>query len=182
GKGISIMFPTQPTQTAARGNAALLSEVETISDSIGYSDLTDVLTASTPVQYAAIENPRGEFIVPTIASSASAIADKAAATTFPPTTGSWYNVSMVNADGPGDYPLATFAYLFVYRAVDQGFEPSLQKAQVIVQWLDWTLTTGQTYSNSGDLYYVPLPPAVIAIDNTGIQSMTFNGESIPSCN
>jgi len=183
GKGISISWPSAPSQVGIKGNSALLTEVQTTSDSIGYSDLTDVLTATKAIQYAAVENPKGNFIVPDAANTASAIADKSATTTFPASDGNWYNVSMVNAQGTGDYPLATFAYLFVYQNVTDGFEPSLLKAQVLVQWLNWVLTTGQTYANSTalELYYVPLPAALLTIDNAGVQSMTFNGAAIPSC-
>jgi phosphate transport system substrate-binding protein len=183
GKGISISWPSAPDQVAIKGNSALLSEVETTPDAIGYSDLTDVLTASTTLQYAAVQNPKGDFVVPTLASTASAIADKSATTTFPASTGNWYNVSMVNAEGTGDYPLATFAFMFVYQNLSAGYEPSLSKSQVLLQWLDWVLTTGQTYANdtSRNLYYVPLPSALVTIDQAGVQSMTFNGAAIPSC-
>jgi phosphate transport system substrate-binding protein len=181
GQGISISWPKAPTQVAAKGNSAVLSTVETTANSIGYSDLTDVLTAKTTVQYAAVENPKGNFIAPNLTNTASAIADKSATTTFPSATGNWSSVSLVNAQGAGDYPLATFAYMFVYQAVDKGYEPSASKAGVLVQWLNWVVTTGQTYSNAPDLYYVALPSAIVSIDQAGIQSMTFNGASIPSC-
>ncbi|MGA8302527.1 MAG: phosphate ABC transporter substrate-binding protein PstS [Thermoplasmata archaeon] len=181
GEGISISWPSAPDQLAEKGNALVLSTVQSTADSIGYSDLTDVLTASTATQYAAIQNPAGNFIVPTLADSASAIADKATSTTFPASGGNWYSISMVNAQGVGDYPLATFAYLFVYQNVSAGYEPTLTKAQVLVQWLDWVVTTGQTYSNAPNLYYVALPAAVVAVDQAGIQTMTFNGATIPAC-
>jgi phosphate transport system substrate-binding protein len=183
GKGISISWPSAPSQVGIKGNSALLKEVQGTADAIGYSDLTDVLTATTAVQYAAVENPKGNFVAPTLASTASAIADKSATTTFPASNGNWYNVSMVNAQGTGDYPLATFAFLFVYQNLSAGYEPTLTKSQVLVQWLDWVLSTGQTYANdtSLDLYYVPLPVALVTIDQTGVQSMTFNGAAIPSC-
>ena len=181
GKGIAVSWPKAPTQTAVKGNSAVLSTVETTADTIGYSDLTDVLLAKTPPQYAAVQNPKGNFIVPTLASTASAIADKTATTTFPASTGNWYDVSMVNAQGTTDYPLATFIYMYVYQEANAGFQPSLTKAQVLVQWLDWALSAGQTYSNATGLFYVALPPAVVAVDNAGIQTMTFNGKAIPAC-
>jgi phosphate transport system substrate-binding protein len=180
GKGISISWPSAPTQTAAKGNTAVLTTVEKTTDSIGYSDLTDVLQSATPPQYAAVENPMGTFVVPTIATTASAIADKSASTTFPNSSASWYNVSMVNAQGASDYPLATFLYMFVYKATNAGFEPSLGKAQALVQWLNWTLTSGQSYANADGLYYVALPSSVVSIDQAGVQSMTFNGAPITS--
>ncbi|MGA9839031.1 MAG: phosphate ABC transporter substrate-binding protein PstS [Thermoplasmata archaeon] len=181
GQGISISWPSAPMQTAAKGNSAVLSTVETTTYSIGYSDLTDLLLASTPPGYAAVQNPKGTFVVPTLASTASAISDKTATTALPASDGSWFNVSMVNAQGTEDYPLATFIYLYVYQAADKGYAPTLDKAQVLVQFVSWAITVGQTYSNSTGLYYVALPAAVVAIDQAGIQTMTFNGEAIPAC-
>jgi len=186
GKGISISFPSAPKQTAAKGNSLVLSTVATTSNSIGYSDLTDVLTyTKSVVQYAAIQNPATHYVVPTLADTASAIADKVASIAhFPTSTGDWFNVSMVNANGSGDYPLATFVYMFVYQATDQGFTPSKSRSQVLVQWLDWALSTGQTLANETtptQLYYAALPASIVALDRAGIASMTFSGGAIPSC-
>lgn len=186
GKGISVDFPALAGAIAAKGNSLVLSTVATTSYAIGYSDLTDVLTyTKSVVQYAAIENPAGHYIVPTLANTASAIADKVASTgTFPTSTGNWYNVSMVNAAGTTDYPLATFVYLFVYQNTSNGYDPSSAKSQVIVQWLDWVLSTGQTLANEtspSQLYYTALPASILAIDATGIQTMSYNGAVIPAC-
>jgi phosphate ABC transporter phosphate-binding protein len=186
GKGISVDFPPLPGAIAANGNSLVLRTVATTSYAIGYSDLTDVLTyTKSVVQYAAIGNPAGHYVVPTLANTASAIADKVASTgTFPTSTGNWYNVSMVNAGGTADYPLATFVYLFVYQNTGNGYDPSLTKSQVIVQWLDWALSTGQTLANEtspSQLYYTALPASILTIDATGIQTMTYNGALIPAC-
>ncbi|MFZ0892175.1 MAG: phosphate ABC transporter substrate-binding protein PstS [Thermoplasmata archaeon] len=183
GKSLSPNWPSAPDQTAASSNSVLLTTVEMTSNSIGYSDLTDVLASgSSSLGYAAIQNPAHYFIVPTVANTVSAIDDKFANLTKVPTsTGSWYNVSMVNANGTVDYPLATFAYMYVYQATNIGFEPSLEKSQVLLQWVDWVLSTGQTYTNAGEEFYAVLPSALIAVDQAGIATMTYNGAAIPAC-
>jgi phosphate transport system substrate-binding protein len=185
GKGISISFPTAPKQTAEKGNALMISTVTANPDSIGYSDLTDVLTSASPPQYAAIQNPAEHYIVPTIANTVSAIVDKVQSLLkVPASAGDWFNVSMVKANGSSDYPIATFIYMFVYQQTEKGFSPTLAKSQVLVQWLHWTLTTGQGLANESQpaqLYYAPLPASILAVDNAGIQTMTFNGAAIPAC-
>jgi phosphate transport system substrate-binding protein len=184
GQGLSVKFPAAAKQTAQSSNSALLNIVATTSDTIGYSDLTDVLNLdSTTLGYAAIQNPMGNFITPTLADTTSAIADKVATMSSLPTSAqSWFNVSMINAKGTGDYPLATFIYLYVYQATNAGFAPSLQKSQVLVQWLDWVVsaTEGQSYASGANLYYPALPTSVLQNDMTGIGTMTYNGASIPS--
>ncbi|HTT34875.1 MAG TPA: phosphate ABC transporter substrate-binding protein PstS [Thermoplasmata archaeon] len=179
GKGTSVSFPKAPTQVGEKGNSALLTYVQTTADTIGYSDLTDVLTASTATNYAAVLNPTGNYILPNLTNTAAAIADRSAVTTFPSALGNWSQVSMVNAAGAQDYPLATFAYFFVYQAADQGFAPSLAKTQVLVDWLNWVLTAGQ--SDATGLSYVPLASAVVHISQAGVQTMTYGGANIPSC-
>ncbi|MGA8711256.1 MAG: phosphate ABC transporter substrate-binding protein PstS [Thermoplasmata archaeon] len=190
GKGISVDFSkyAPPSETAVKGNSLVLSTVAKTSYAIGYSDLTDVLTYSTTVQYAGVLNPLGNYVVPTIANTASAISDKVASLASIPAssdTKDWFNVSMVNARGATDYPLATFVYLYVYQDTSQGYEPTLTKSQVIVQWLDYILSpgaqamTGET--SPAQLYYTALPAAVVSVDQTGISTMTFNGAAIPAC-
>jgi phosphate transport system substrate-binding protein len=151
GKGISISFPSAPKQTAEKGNSLMISTVAANPDSIGYSDLTDVLASASQIQYASVQNPSGHFVVPTLANTISAIDDKVSNLTnlheIPTSAGDWFNVSMVNANGSADYPIATFIYMFVYQATDHGFAPTLAKSEVLVQWLEWTLTTGQAMAD-----------------------------------
>jgi phosphate transport system substrate-binding protein len=186
GQGLLPAWPKAPAQTGVKGNALVLSTVGGTAYTIGYSDLTDTLTYTASVlQYAAIENPAGNFIVPTLANTASAINDKLTTTTLPnSTSANWYNLSMVNADGSMDYPAATFIYLYVYQATDKGLTPSLTRSEVIVNWLSYILSpTAQALANSAaqELYYVPLPASVVSVDNAGIQTMTFDGAPIAAC-
>jgi len=188
GKGISVNFPHVAAETAVKGNSLLISTVAKTSYAIGYSDLTDVLTYSTPLQYAGIENPSGHYIVPTIANTESAIHDKVASLAGLPAstdTKDWFNVSMVNANGATDYPLATFVYLYVYQAAGAGFSPTLEKSQVIVQWIHYVLSPGaQALANEttpAQLYYAALPSAVVQVDEAGVSTMTYNVATIPAC-
>jgi phosphate transport system substrate-binding protein len=188
GKGISVKFPPIAAEQAVKGNSLVISTVAKTSDSIGYSDLTDVLTYPTPLQYAAIQNPKTNFIVPTIANTASAIADQVGnLTSIPASTDAkdWFNISMVNAPGTTDYPLATLVYMFVYQNTTAGFTPSLERSQNLVQWLHYVLSsTAQAMADEtspSQLYYTALPAAIISVDEAGIQTMTFNGAGIPAC-
>lgn len=180
GEGISVSFPASANPEGIHGNSALLTYVATTPYAIGYSDLTDVLAASAPPSYAAVLNPAGHFIVPSEASAQSAVDDGAAATQFPPSTGNWYNVSLVDASGPSDYPLATLIYAFAYVATDHGFAPSSAKSEVLVGWFHWIITEGQASASANE--YVPLPASLVAIDEAGLSAMTFNGAPIPICN
>lgn len=193
GQGISVSFPHVALETAVKGNSALITTVTKTTGAIGYSDLTDTLSTAG-LQYAAVQNPTGNYIVPNVTNTESALVDKLATVSSLPASddaGAWYNISMVNAPGKSDYPLATFVYLYVYQAADKGYpgpngEPVTQvRAQIVVQWVHYLLSSsGQAVvdeSSPTQLYYAPLPAAVISADQAGLQSMTYNGAAIPAC-
>ena len=193
GKGLTVNFAQfkNATQTAEKGNSLMLSTVAGLPGAIGYTDLTDTLTYKTPLSYGAIENPSHNFIVPSVLNTVSAIDDKIAASPgLPTSTASWYNVSMVNAPGASDYPLATLVYTYVYQSGSEltpapgATAPTIQKAEMLVYWLNWILSTGQKMTNETTptpLYYAALPASLISIDTAGIKTMTFNGAAIPAC-
>jgi phosphate transport system substrate-binding protein len=183
GKSASPSWPSKPTQNGESSNAALLTYVNSTSGSIGYSDLTDFLTLDSAVMGdAAVKNPAGSYVVPTLANTESAITDKLGSMTkLPTSTGNWYNVSMVNANGTGDYPLATFAYMYVYQNTAAGYSPSQERAEVLLQWIDWLLTSGQTAASGPNLYYAALPAAIVTIDQAGVSTMTYNSAAVTSC-
>jgi phosphate transport system substrate-binding protein len=178
GEAISVSWPKAPTQDSVKGNSLLLSTVQSTSYSIGYSDLTDTL-AIPGLAYAKLLNPTGNYILPTPANAAAAIGNLSKTTSFPTAAGNWNGVTMINSPGSYDYPAATFIYLFVFQKADQGFSPSLDKTQALIQFVNWTLTEGQ--ADTGALYYASLPSQVIANDQTGLASITYNGAAVPAC-
>jgi phosphate transport system substrate-binding protein len=166
---------TWPTGYGAKGNAGVTQTVKSTQDAIGYVDINYALTNG--VAFGAVQNPTGNFIVANVSNIASAIKD--VNPTLPNGSGDWYNVSVINAPGAGDYPIATFTYLFVYKDLGTAYGTSytLTKAEALVDWLKWCVTTGQNYA--AEYYYVPLSSAVVSADLTTINSVTYNGATIP---
>jgi phosphate transport system substrate-binding protein len=58
--------------TGAAKNAGIVTTVKGLANSISYADLADVTTAGIP--FAAIQNPTGKFVKPTVAASARFLA------------------------------------------------------------------------------------------------------------
>jgi phosphate transport system substrate-binding protein len=171
-------WPTISNSIAESKNSGVLSYVQSTPYTIGYVDLTDTL--NTPgMQYAKILNPAGLFILPNLADTESAITNMSKTITFPASTGDWSGISLVNSPGRGDYPLVTFAYFFVYQSMSAGYSPTLLKSEVLLQWLNWVLTTGQ--GDTATNYYSPLPASVVSIDQAGLATATYNGAALPSC-
>jgi phosphate transport system substrate-binding protein len=180
GEGISVAWPTLSTETAKSGNSGIYKYVAATPYTFSYVDLTDVL--NNQIQYASVLNPSGDYITPNLADSASAVADMSAKITFPAVSGgNWNNVSLVNSPDAADYPLVTFSYAFVYQTLEVGYQPSVAKAQAIAQFLGWVINESGGQSDAASLYYVNLPSAVLALDATGLSTLTFNGAAIPAC-
>ncbi|MCI4358559.1 MAG: phosphate ABC transporter substrate-binding protein PstS [Thermoplasmata archaeon] len=177
GTGLQPSWPSSPEQHAEQGNSKVVQYVAATPYSVGYADLTDVL--GTPgLQYARMENPAQNFVLPTALDTASAIADRSRNTTFPSASGSWSNISMVNSPAPGDYPLATLSYFLTFQTAELGLHSSLARTDAIQQWLHWVLQAGQALS--GGLDYATLPSNLVALDEAAIGTITFDGNTV-SC-
>ncbi|MCI4348087.1 MAG: phosphate ABC transporter substrate-binding protein PstS, partial [Thermoplasmata archaeon] len=106
-------WPKTPLGGGEKGSSGIAGTVKQTLDSIGYVDLG--YAANNQISYAAIQNPAGKNVVPTANNTATAISDILATTTLPAGTASWAAVSMINAPGTKDYPIATFSYLLFYQ-------------------------------------------------------------------
>jgi len=158
----------------AKGSSAVATTVQTTADSIGYVDLEYALANS--ISYGKVQNPSGNYIHPNINNTASALAD--ANVQIPAGSGNWSAVSFVNAPGAGDYPITSYTYVLVYQSlpIAGGVTNSLQRAQALVNFLEWMITSGQ--SDNAGLYYVAIPANILAIDQASIHSITYSGQPV----
>ncbi|MGN6560199.1 MAG: phosphate ABC transporter substrate-binding protein PstS [Candidatus Nitrosocosmicus sp.] len=161
-----------PTGIGAPGNEGVAASIGSSKYSIGYVELAYALT--TKMNYASLQNKEGNFVLPSINSTMAAV--DAAAPTLPKGTEPWTSVSLTNAPGKGSYPISSFTYIVLYK--DLSTNPSIdsQKAKSIVNFLSWAITDGQKFSTK--LGYVPLPSAVVKIDQQTLGSLTFKGAAI----
>jgi len=166
-----------PTGTGATGNPGVANFVNATTYSIGYVELAYVITHALTV--ANVKNPAGNYIFPTEASTASAVADSSS--NLPPAAGDWSAVSLLNAPGANDYPIASFTYFLVYKELNvvptMNMADNIQAA-VLKDFLNYCVTTGQSFGPS--LGFVPLPSSVVSIAQTGINSITFTHVSTPT--
>lgn len=156
----------------AAGNEGVAGVVKGTEYTVGYVELAYALQNN--MSYAFIQNKEGNFIEPTLDSTIAAV--NAIAPTLPKGDQSWENVSLLNAPGADSYPIASFSYLLVYK--DLSVLPSMDKtkAQALVDFLWWAVHDGQGYAPK--LQYVPLPQAVVTINEETIKSITFNGQTL----
>jgi len=178
GYGTLPAWPKTPLGAGEKGSSGIAGFVKETSNSIGYVDLG--YAADNEIAYAAVQNPSAKNIVPTANNTAQSISDILATTTLPAGSASWATVSMINAPGAGDYPIATFSYMLFYQAADTNTViANAADASSFVNFLNWTINQGQAYS--GQLLYIPLPNSVVTADEATLASMTFDSKAVTAC-
>ena len=175
-------WPSTPLGGGEKGSSGIAGTVKETPYSLGYVDLG--YATENVISYAAVQNPTGKNIIPTVSDAGSAITDILAESGYALPLGneSWSSVSMIDAPGAGDYPITTFSYMLFYQeSTKNPTITSLGDAEAFVNFLNWTVSKSGGQSFSGELYYVPLPASVVTADQATIASMTYNGGAIPTC-
>jgi len=161
-----------PVGLGANGNAGVAGVVQGTTYTIGYVELAYALSNSMTV--ASVQNNAGNWILPTLASSAAAAT---AVSNLPAGSGNWSKVNLLNQPGANTYPIVTFSYVIVYKDLSTNPDLNVNSAGALVKFLYWAVNTGQGQAQA--LSYVPLPANVVAIDVATIQSLTFGTTSLP---
>ncbi len=153
-------------------SGGVAGSVATTDNSIGYMELSYALQSN--LAYAAIQNPAGNWILPS-ADSARA-ADEQLKTALPNGEGDWSDINLLNEPGTDAYPLVTFTYIIVYRELNVVPYMDLEKAKALVGFLWYISHDGQSLGSA--LQYVPLTSDVVAINEQSIRSITFAGNAL----
>ncbi len=170
GKGTSVPWPIGLGEP---GNEGVAGTIRTTPYSTGYVELAYALKNS--MAYASIKNKAGNYIEPTLASTQASLNTVG---TLPNGDQSWSSVTLLDSSDPQAYPIASFSYLLVYKELNVVPGMTLEKAKVLVAYLWFVIHYGQSIAPS--LEYVPLPSSVISVDETTVESITFNGQNMLS--
>jgi phosphate transport system substrate-binding protein len=143
-----------PVGAAADGNEGVAELVAKTPDSIGYVEF--IYALQSHLSYGAVRNAAGRFVQADLTSL------PAAAATFKPAQPDDLRGSITNAPGAQAYPIAAFTYFVVPEEFGDA-----TKANNMIAFLRWALTSGQKQSAS--LGYAALPDAVAhqAIESLG---------------
>ncbi len=160
GKGTSVNWPVGLGGKGNDGVAGLIKQTE---GSIGYIELA--FAVQNKIAYANMKNKAGNIVEATFASVSAAA--EGASKNMP----SDLRVSITNADGKNSYPISGFTWLLVYKNMKDE-----AKANSLVKFLKWAMGKGQSFAT--DLYYAPLPKAVIKLCEKNIATITANSKKI----
>lgn len=171
GFGTSVEWPVG---VGAPGNEGVANTVKTTFNAIGYVELAYALT--TGMNYAAVQNQAGNFVVASLESTSLAVGEAAA--TLPAGNESWNGVHILNAPGENSYPIASFTYLLLYQELSTTPTiDSFEKAQALLNFIAWAVSPeGQVFAE--ELSYVPLPPEVYELNLETLRGLTYNGEPV----
>ena len=171
GQGKTVPWPVG---TGGSGNAGVANIVKTTPYAIGYVELAYVF--QNKMTYAFVQNADGSsFVEPTLDTVAADAA--AAGGNLPAADGDWSQVSIVNQPGSNSYPISTLTYIMVYKDLSTVTGETQDKANEVLNFLNYVIHDGQQYS--AGLLYVPLPDQIKKIDEAGLAQVTFNGGAVP---
>jgi phosphate ABC transporter phosphate-binding protein len=165
--------PNWPVGIGAQGNSGVAGKIQTTPDSIGYVELA--YTVQNNMKVAQIKNHDGQWVTPSLATTAAAAM---AFATPPPPDGDWGTVSILNQSGASSYPIASLTYLLVYKELNVLTSLNQTKAQALVDFLWWAIHGGQDLSEA--LTFPKLSAGLVTVDETAIRSITFNGQTLHS--
>lgn len=164
-----------PTGTyGGPGNSGVAQQVQLNDNSIGYVELNYAIQNGIP--YGKVLNSAtSEFVEPAFDTL------KAAATSIPNLPAgnqSWASVGAYFKRPSSGYPITSFSYILVYKELNVVPGMTLEKAKTLAWFLWWAIHDGQSYAAAKS--YVPLPDAVVTLDEATLRMMTFNGQQIHS--
>jgi phosphate transport system substrate-binding protein len=144
-RGASTTIDWKNVGTAEKGTAGVAGAVSKSEGGIGYVELTYALQNKDKIQFGAVKNKEGEFVLADPKSVTKAAEGYLAAKEIKPDL----RYNLANAPGKGSYPISgtTWAVMYVNQKGPGG--------KTAADFLTWVVTDGQKYNE--DLSYAPLP-------------------------
>ncbi len=140
GRGNAVRWPTG---LGARGNEGVTGQLRQTPGAIGYVE--QVYARQNHLPMAAVMNRRGEWVSPSIDATS-----RAAAGLLERLGGSDdFRLSIVNADGEGAYPIASWTYLLIPPHM-----ADCRRAEALLDVIRWALLEGESHVR--ELNYAPL--------------------------
>ena len=167
GEGKDVKWPTG---TGAKGNAGVAAVVKQTAGAIGYVEQAYALENN--FTYAAVKNPAGSYILPTIPNTSAA----ANGIKVPPDLG----ISTIYSPNSSAYPIVSQTFLDAYKDPCKDGGASSSTASGLKRWLSYAFGAGQqTLGQGGNkLPYGPLPASLVAKDSAQLATMTCNGSPV----
>jgi len=172
GAGSSVEWPVDKAGNGVggKGNAGVAAAVQNTPNSIGYVELS--YAVSNSITFAQIVNKAGSTVTANADSLQSAMADFAGSFDDKLTT------NIVDGEGAGSWPIAGYTYLILHTTSME----DCQKAQKLMDYIQWTLTDEGAAKRAADLGYAVLPDAVRSLVVDKLSQVTCSGQPVMTTN
>jgi phosphate transport system substrate-binding protein len=171
------IWPTISGELEGSKNAGVALLIGENKGAIGPLEISYILDnpGQTSVQYGAVQNAAGKYIMPTTADMEAALA-AGASSGLPAGNQAWTSVSIIdntysNASATTIYPIVTMTYALVYEQ-----QTNYAQGAALVNFLSWIVNDGQNLGTG--IGYIPLPANIVAVDNASLKLITYNGTPI----
>lgn len=161
GRNTSVNWPVG---LGGKGNEGVGGLVKQTPNSLGYVELIYALQNKLPT--AVLQNKKGNFIIPSLAST-----NAAANVTLPEDT----RISLTNSDADQGYPIVSFTWLLLYKEQKYA-DRSEENAKALVNLIWWMTHDAQQYNEQ--LSYATLPPEAVKKVEVILKSVTYDGKKI----
>ncbi len=153
-----------PTGLGGKGNEGVAGVVKQTPGAIGYVEL--IYALQNKMDYAKVQNKKGVFIVPSLASVTSA-----SNVTLPDDA----KIFLTDTDAKDGYPISGFTWALIYK--EQNYNSrSADRAKKLLTLLWWNIHDGQQFTSA--LNYAPLSKEAVKVAEKILKSATYNGKPI----
>ena len=155
--------------------------------SLGPLEIAYEIANPGQINYGAVQNHYGNFIVANTTNISEALA-AGVKNGLPSTYSQWSSYSVIqqtfNDSDKYIYPVSTFTYALVYQDLSASYASTSQaQALATVSFLAWIVTSGQATGPNAPtttLGYPPLPSAAVTLDDQLLATITYNGTPVLS--
>ena len=156
GKGKSVSWPVG---VGGKGNEGVMGLASRMEGAIAYISLS--YAASQKLPTAAVRNKEGYFVQPELKSIQSSAREALKENKS-------YTSSLIYKKGKDSYPISGYTYLILSKKLSQ------KKGPVLVKFIKWALSSGQTFAEP--LYFISLPPSVVQTALKELSTVKFEAE------
>jgi len=168
GSGTAVEWPVDKAGTGVggKGNQGVAAAVQNTQNSIGYVELS--YAVANQITFAKMVNKAGDTVTANAETLQSAMSDFAGSFSDRLTT------DIVDGPGANSWPIAGYTYLILHSNAMQ----DCQKAQKLMEYIQWTLTDPTAAKEASDLGYAVLPDNVRQLVLNKLAEVTCNGNSL----
>lgn len=168
GSGTAVEWPVDKAGTGVggKGNQGVAAAVQNTPNSIGYVELS--YAVANQITFAKMVNKAGNTVTANADTLQSAMSDFAGSFSDRLTT------DIVDGPGANSWPIAGYTYLVLHTKTMQ----DCQKAQKLLEYIQWTLTDPTAAKEAADLGYAVLPDNVRQKVLNKLAEVTCNGNPV----